>query len=210
MYQPISLKYEFQDLEPIISEQTMRRHYQDHYLRYLKKLNAVLQKNNFSYHYPITSIFRNIDAFPLQDRDEILYNAGGAVNHEIYFNSLTPNQKEIPEPLRNALIQKYGSIEQFKAQILDYADSLVGSGYVFLAVNTQGELLLMNLPNQDSPYSFFYTPILAIDVWEHAYYVDYGNNRRTYMQGLLEKIDYDEVNKNYQQVINKLKIPNNE
>lgn len=68
----------------------------------------------------------------------------------------------------------------------------------------------MNFPNQDSPYSFFYTPILAIDVWEHANYVDYGNNRRTYMQGLLEKIDYDEVNKNYQQVINKLKIPNNE
>lgn len=193
MYQPISLKYEFQDIEPIISEQTMRRHYQDHYLRYLKKLNVILQKNNFAYNYPITSIFQNIDVFPLQDRDEILYNAGGAVNHEMYFNSLTPNQKEIPEPLQNALIQKFGNIEQFKSQILNYADGLAGSGYVFLAVNTIGELLLMNLSNQDSPYSFFYTPILAIDVWEHAYYVDYRNRRADFVKAFWSIVDWDKV-----------------
>ncbi len=204
MYQPITLPYRFYDLEPIISKQTMCRHYEDHYLRYLKKLNTVLQKNNFDYRYPITDLFNHLDEFPLEDQAEILYQASGAVNHEIYFQSLSPKEKEIMEPLRSALVDKFGGIEQFKAQIVNYADHLIGSGYVFLVVDTNKELKLLNFPNQDSPYSFSYIPILAIDVWEHAYYVDYGNNRRTYIQGLLEKIDYEQVNEWYQLLIDNL------
>lgn len=207
MYQPYILKYNYDSLEPHISKKTMDFHYNNHYLKYLKKLNEILVKNNFGFQYPIEELYNNVDVFPLSDRDDIIYNAGGVINHELYFSSMRPKEDNIyiPEPLNSALIKKFGSIDQFIEQFISLASNLPGSGYTLLVVKPNKELYLLNLANQDSPYSFGMRPILGIDVWEHAYYLDYNNDRKTYIDEFLKVIDFDEVNKKYQKVLEKMK-----
>ena len=206
MYKPYILKYDYNALEPNISRVILETHYNSHYLKYLKNLNDILIKNNFKFQFPVEDLFRNIDIFPIKDRDDILYNAGGVINHELYFDSMTPNGTGvIPEPLNSALIEKFGSITVFVNQFISLASLLPGSGYTFLVVKPSKELYLLDLPNQDSPYSFGMIPILNIDVWEHAYYLDYRNNRKDYINNFLKIIDFNEVNKKYKQIINNLK-----
>lgn len=206
MYEPYIIKYDYNTLEPNISRVTLETHYNSHYLKYLKNLNDVLIKNNFKFQYSVENLFKNIDIFPIKDRDEILFNAGGVVNHELYFDSMTPNGNgTIPEPLNSALIEKFGSITDFVNQFISLASLLPGSGYTFLVVKPSKELYLLDLPNQDSPYSFGMIPILNIDVWEHAYYLDYRNNRKDYINNFLKLIDFNEVNKKYKQILNNLK-----
>ena len=205
MYQPYILKYNYNALEPHISKITLETHYNSHYLKYLGKLNEILVKNNFKFQYPVKDLFENIDVFPIKDRDDILYNAGGVINHELYFDSMIPNGKiEIPEPLNSAIISKFGTINDFIRQFTDLANLLPGSGYTFLVVKPNKELYLINLANQDSPYNLGMVPILGIDVWEHAYYLDYRNNRKNYIGNFLEIINFDEVNRKYQQVLSNL------
>lgn len=206
MYKPYILKYDYNSLEPHISKKTLETHYNSHYLKYLKNLNDLLVKNNFKFQYPVKDLFFNIDIFPIKDRDDILYNAGGVVNHELYFDSMIPDaNKVIPEPLNSAIVSKFGSIQDFLKQFIDLAVSLPGSGYTFLSITKNKELYLLNLANQDSPYSLEMIPILNIDLWEHAYYLDYRGNRRKYVENFLEVIDFVEVNKKYQQILNNLK-----
>lgn len=203
MYKPYILKYSYNALEPYISSTTLETHYNSHYLKYLNKLNELLVKNNFKFQYPVSSLFKNIDIFPIKDRDDILFNAGGVVNHELYFDSMIPNNNiVVPEPLNTVLINKFGSINSFIKQFVDLASLLPGSGYTFLVVKSSGELYLLNLANQDSPYSLGMIPILGIDVWEHAYYLDYKNNRKSYIDNFLKLINFNEVNKKYQQILN--------
>lgn len=206
MYKPYNLKYDYNALEPSISKLTLETHYNSHYLKYLKNLNDILIKNDFKFQYPVEELFKNIDIFPIKDRDDILYNAGGVINHELYFDSMIPNGNEvIPEPLNSALIEKFGSITDFVNQFISLASLLPGSGYTFLVVKPSRELYLLDLPNQDSPYSFGMIPILNIDVWEHAYYLDYRNNRKDYINNFLKIINFNEVNEKYKQILNNFK-----
>lgn len=206
MYQPYILKYDYSDLEPNISRKTLEAHYNNHYLKYLRKLNYVLEKNNFHFQYPVKELFQNIDIFPLSDRDDILYNAGGVINHELYFDNINKSAKQnIPEPLNSAIINKFGSVENFVNQFKDLANNLPGSGYTFLTVKKSKEIYVLNLANQDSPYSFDMQPILALDVWEHAYYLDYGSDRKSYIDSYMELIDYERVNQKYQEIMNQSK-----
>lgn len=202
MYQPYILKYDYNDLEPYISRKTVEAHYNNHYLRYLRKLNELLVKNKFNFQYPINSLFENIDIFPISDRDDILFNAGGVINHELYFDSMNkPKEQNIPEPLNGALITKYGSIENFITQFSNLASILPGSGYTFLVIKKNQDLYTLDLANQDSPYSLDMQPILALDVWEHAYYLNYENNRKGYIDNFIKLIDFDRVNKKYEEIL---------
>ena len=203
MYQPYILKYDYSSLIPHISKKTMETHYNSHYLKYLKNLNEILEKNDYKFQYPISWLFDNIDVFPIKDRDIIIYNAGGVNNHELYFDSMSDKKdKYIPEPLNSALISKYGSINRFYEQLSDLALSLPGSGYTFLTVK-KGDIYLLNLANQDSPYSFGMVPILALDVWEHAYYLDRYNDRKKYIEEFLKVVDFTNANKIYQENMKK-------
>lgn len=203
MYKPYILKYDYDKLAPSISKKTMEIHYNSHYLKYLKNLNEVLVKNNYNFNYPIIWLFDNIDIFPLKDRDTIIYNAGGVDNHELYFNSMSPKKDNyIPEPLNTALVRKFGSIDRFYEQLTNLSLALTGSGYTFLAVKN-GEIYLLNLANQDSPYGFGMIPIFALDVWEHAYYLDRYNDRKTYVEEFLKIVDFTNANKIYQENMKK-------
>lgn len=207
MYQPYILKYDYDSLEPHIGKKTMELHYNNHYLKYLRKLNEVLAKNSFGFQYPKEELYDNIDVFPVSDRDDIIYNVGGVINHELYFSSMKPKEDiiSIPEPLNSALIQKFGSIAKFMEQFMNLASNLPGSGYTFLVVKPNKELYLLNLANQDSPYNFGMVPILGIDVWEHAYYLDRDNDRKTYIEEFFKVVDFGEVNRKYQKVLETMK-----
>jgi len=198
MYQPIILKYNLRDFEPDISYKTMDLHYNTLYLNYLNKLNTLLKNNNFDYSYPIYEIYSHISDFPISDRDDILYNLGGVLNHEMYFRNMTPNyNKDIPEPLKGDLIKRYGSINNFLLDLTIKANTLGGSGYVYLTLTQTKEFLIVKIPNQESPIFYNLYPLMNIDVWEHAYYLDYFTERKDYVNMFLKHIDFDEVNKNY-------------
>lgn len=206
MLQPLVLSYPWDGLVPYISERTLQIHYNRHYLSYLNKLNALLLKSNIPINYPISNLFAGIDAFPLNDRDDILYNSGGVLNHELYFSELSPTpNKEVPEPLNSAIIKKFGSIKNFKDRFIEYATTLPGSGYTFVAINKNGELVLMNLANQDSPYSYGMIPIMNIDNWEHAYYLDRLNERVVYIDAFFQVLNFNKVNQNYQNAMKQTK-----
>lgn len=198
MYKLLPLNYKDNALEPFISAYTINIHYNKHYQNYLNKLNEVLTKLNYDYRYDLIGLINHIDEFPLTDRDTILYNAGGVLNHELYFSNMSPNKNNIPTgKLNEAIIEKYGSYENFKAEFIKMTDYLVGSGYTMLVLN-KGELEIINTSNQETPYIYGLVPIMAIDLWEHAYYLDYQNERKNYILNFFEIVDFDVVGKNYE------------
>ena len=201
MYQPIKLPYNFSSFVPALSERTLKNHYEGHYLRYLDQLNKLLANQNFSFTYGPSLLYRNIDAFPIVIRDDLLFQAGGVLNHELYFQSISPKKIEVPEPLKTKLIEKYGGIGEFEDRFFSLAEELPGSGYTFLAVNNSNDLILLNLANQDSPYMYGMIPILAFDVWEHSYYLDYLNHRAQYIEKMIPFLDYQHMNQLYEQVL---------
>lgn len=199
MYQAKSLKYNYDALEPNISSKTMDIHYNKHYLGYLNKLNNLLNSINYDYRYDVKDLIKHIDEFPIDIRDDILFYAGGVINHELYFDNL--NFSPLSGSLKEAIINKYGSVENFEKEFIKAANNLVGSGYTFLVVNRQKELGIINTSNQETPYLYEMTPIMALDLWEHAYYLDYLNNRNQYILNFFNIINYSKVNENYEKAL---------
>lgn len=199
MYQAKSLKYNYDALEPNISSKTIDIHYNKHYLGYLNKLNNLLNSINYDYRYDVKDLIKHIDEFPIDIRDDILFYAGGVINHELYFDNL--NFSPLSGSLKEAIINKYGSVENFEKEFIKAANNLVGSGYTFLVVNRQKELGIINTSNQETPYLYEMTPIMALDLWEHAYHLDYLNNRNQYILNFFNIINYSKVNENYEKTI---------
>lgn len=199
MYQAKPLKYSYNALEPYISSQTINVHYNKHYLGYLNKLNETLRKIDYDYRYDIKDLIIHIDEFPIDVRDDILFYAGGVINHELYFENL--NFSELNGSLKEAIIKKYGSVDNFKNEFIKAANNLVGSGYTFLVVNRDNELGIINTSNQETPYLYGMIPVMTIDLWEHAYYLDQLNNRNQYILNFFNIINYSRVNNNYEEAI---------
>ena len=200
MYQKMKLKYGYEDLEPVIDSKTVNIHYNKHYQKYLDNLNKVLQELNYDFRYSVIELINHIDEFPIQKRDNILFNAGGVINHELYFNSMTPliNERPVGE-LKKAIDETYGNYENFKQEFIKTASYLVGSGYTFLVLNKENELEIINTSNQETPYLYGLTPILALDLWEHAFYLKYQNRKDEYINNFFSIIDFENVNKLYGQ-----------
>lgn len=202
MYKAKKLNYDYNDLKPVLSGETVFIHYEKHYKGYLKKLNDLLIKANYDFDKNIENIVLNIDEFPIDMRGDILYNAGGVLNHELYFGNMNPVGSRRPiGALEEAINKKYGSFESFKEKFILEANKLVGSGYTFLVLDNNDELNIINLSNQDTPYSYEYKPIMALDLWEHAYYLDYQNKRSDYINNFFEIVSFDVINENYKKNI---------
>lgn len=197
MYQAKPLNYDYNALEPNISARTIDVHYNKHYLGYLNKLNSTLNNINYDYRYDVKDLIKHIAEFPIDIRDDILFYAGGVINHELYFNNLKYSKME--GQLLEAIKKKYGSVENFQKEFIKASNNLVGSGYTFLVVNNQKELGIINTSNQETPYLYGMIPIMTIDLWEHAYYLDYLNNRNQYILNFFNVINYRKVNENYEQ-----------
>lgn len=186
MFKKIKLNYS--SLEPVISDLNLDIHYNKHYGKYVDNLNKLLPDYSGS----VESILMSIESFDKKDRPSILVNAGGVLNHELYFRSMS-SEVYTNNTLVSDLVKQYGSFDNFKSEFISCANKLVGSGYTFL-VYKDDKFDIINLPNQESPYSYNYIPLIALDLWEHAYYLTYYNDRALYINNFFSVINFDYAN----------------
>ena len=194
-YKRISLDYK--SLEPYIDDRTLDLHYNIHYRNYTDTLNKYLKDINYDYKDSPEYLAKHIDILPMENRDEILFNLGGYLNHNLYFYNLTNKKKDIPIELLNLINKYFGSFSLFREEFIDMAMEVKGSGYTFLVMDRNNKLRIINTSNQDTPYYYGFTPIMTIDVWEHAYYLKYTYLRKKYLENVFDIIDFDKVYKLY-------------
>lgn len=203
MYSSIVLPYSYDALEPFLSARTINIHFNKHYKNYLNKLNDLLKSVGYDYRYTKEELVNHIEQFPIEIRDDILFNLGGVINHELYFLGLGV-KNNIPFGNIGEKIKKtYGSFDSFKKQFIDKANKTVGSSYTSLVVNKNSDLDIINTSNQETPYLYGFVPILTLDLWEHAYYLDYQNNKAGYIENFFQNIDFSNVERLYVQEIQK-------
>lgn len=203
MYKKIVLKYP--SLEPYIDDKTLDLHFNKHYQKYLDNLNELLNDNNYDYQYDLKELVNKIDLFDEKVRGNILYNAFGVLNHELYFSILNVDGKKEPSgALRQAIIDKYGSYNNFVSEFMKSANQLKGAGFTYLVLNN-GELDIINMSNQETPYMYGMIPLIALDMWEHSYYLKYQNNKEQYIKNFFSIIDFNIIEDIYEKESNTFK-----
>ena len=201
MYQLTKLDYSYQELEPFIDTHTMGLHYHKHATNYLNKLNNLLIKNNYTFNYTLMELIYHINEFPKNDQENILFNLGGVLNHNLYFKSMNPKNKNPEGNLKIAIDNKYGSLEKFWNSFKEKALLLKGSGYTFFVLKNNGDLDIINLSNQEMPITLGYIPLFNVDMWEHAYYLNYKNEKEKYLDNFFEVADFSYADKLYNSII---------
>ncbi len=181
-FELLPLPYAYNALEPHLDEATIKIHHDKHHQTYLNNFQAVVDKYPELAKMTAEEILTNLEHLKVDDNDWLkLKNMGGGfVNHNIYWSNLGPF-KNIDQNLINKITAEFGSLEKFKEQFTTLATSLFGSGWVWLVEEPNGKLNIYQLPNQDSPLTLGHKPILALDLWEHAYYLKYQNKRADYV-----------------------------
>jgi Fe-Mn family superoxide dismutase len=204
IFQMRGLKYAYDDLEPHINGRTMEIHYSKHHLGYANKLNKVIIGSDLELK-TIEEILKNLDV----NNKEIRNNAGGYYNHNLFFDILNPKGGGTPKgALAEAITAELGSFDNLQKQLTEAAAGQFGSGWAWLIVTSDGKLAVTSSANQDNPLmpnaEVRGTPILAIDVWEHAYYLNYQNKRNEYLTAIFNVIDWNVVNAKYETAISKI------
>lgn len=177
------LNYSYEALEPHIDARTMEIHYTKHHQAYVNNLNAVLTKYPDLADRNLEDLLRGWDELEMEESDKKMFrnNAGGHINHSLYWEIMSP-KKEINGKLKEEIVLIFGSVDEFKKQFTEKAVKHFGSGWAWLARDEVGKLQVYSLPNQDSPYLLKHTPIIGLDLWEHAYYLKYQNRRPEYIE----------------------------
>ena len=191
------LPYEYDALEPHIDKETMNIHHTKHHNTYVTNLNAALEGQEDLAGKSLEELLANIESVPENIRTAVRNNGGGHANHSLFWELLSPNGGGEPTgELAEAIAAKFGSFESFKEEFAKAATTRFGSGWAWLTVK-DGELELYSTANQDSPLMEGKTPILGLDVWEHAYYLNYQNRRPEYIASFWNVVNWDEVSKRY-------------
>lgn len=189
----IPLPYDYNALEPYMDEETLHYHHDKHLKTYVDNLNALL-KDRPEYHtWTLEEILTRLDEFPEEMREPVMNNAGGVYNHQLFFEMMHPPVNE--NPMLPLLEKSFGSYEEFVESMRAHAMTQFGSGYAWLVINPDNQLEILNTPNQNNPISNGNTPLLCIDVWEHAYYLKYRNLRKDYVTNWFHLINWNEVYK---------------
>ncbi len=202
MFKQIDLKYNFNALEPHIDELTMNTHYSKHHAAYTNNLNSALEKLPEFSEFSIEEIFKKLSEISDPSlKAAITNNGGGYFNHNLYFGTLSPNGGGKPDGrLAEQIDKDFGSFEALKEQLSAAAAARFGSGWAWLSTDKNGNLKVSSSPNQDNPIMESkgeWSPILGIDVWEHAYYLKYKNLRADYVKAFFDVVDWKEVADNY-------------
>lgn len=180
-----------------LDEDTIKYHRILH-KRYLDNLNKLLIKNNYDFKDEIEDLANNLEMFYIEDRDDILFNLGGVLNHDLYFSNMNPNNKNVKNnEILNKINLKYGTLSNFKNIFKEEASKLVGSGYAFLVLDKNNDLKVIVLPNQETPIIYGFKPLIALDLWEHAYYLQYNVNKINYIDNFLDNLNFNEINSIY-------------
>lgn len=188
------LPYGYDALEPYIDAQTMHLHHDKHHAAYVKNLNTAVADHSDLTKLPVEELIRHVDRVPESIRTTVRNNGGGHANHSFFWKIM---QKDAPsEPkggLAKAIDAEFGKFASFQEQFTKAALSVFGSGWVWLSMDDKRQLSIETTPNQDSPWMTGRTPILGIDVWEHAYYLKYQNVRADYISAFYKVISWDAV-----------------
>ncbi len=197
-YQLPDLPYKYDALEPHIDERTMKIHHTKHHQGYTNKVNAALEGHPFA-ELPIEEVLKRITEVPEDKRQAVINNGGGYANHKLFWEILSPNGGGEPDgELASAIDSTFGSFEKFKETFSNSSAGQFGSGWGWLCVDKKGDLKVVSTPNQDSPYMNGLTPILGLDVWEHAYYLNYQNRRPDYINSFWNIVNWEKVAENYE------------
>lgn len=205
MYDKVKLNYTYDELEPYIDALTVEIHYTKHLQTYVNNLNNVLKGyENFTKGKTLDDILRCPRNIPSKIRTSVINQGGGVANHNFYFSILSPNAKKKPEGKLLENINKcFGSLDELKDEVSGVSIAQFGSGYGWLVVNKKGRLEVISTANQDSPLSIGMTPLLNIDVWEHAYYLKYKNLRADYVKNIWNIIDWSIIEEIYNEATTK-------
>lgn len=197
-YKLPELPYAHDALEPSIDKRTMEIHHGKHHQGYTDKVNAALEGHPFA-DLPIEEVLRRIEEVPEDIRQAVINNGGGYANHSLFWTVLSPNGGGKPSgDLAEKIDKKFGSFDEFKKKFSSTAAGQFGSGWGWLVVDKSGDLKIISTANQDSPYMHGLTPIFGVDVWEHAYYLNYQNKRPDYLSAIWDVVNWDQVEENYE------------
>lgn len=191
------LGYAHDALEPHIDAKTMEIHHSKHHQTYITNLNAALEKYPELFEKSVEALLINLEDIPESIRVAVRNGGGGHANHSLFWKIISPNGSKDPEgKLASAIDSDFGSFENFQKEFTEKATKQFGSGWGWLCQDKAGKLVCTSTPNQDSPLSSGLTPLLGIDVWEHAYYLNYQNRRPDYIKAFWEIVNWEEVGKN--------------
>lgn len=197
-FQLPDLGYPFDALEPHIDARTMEIHHDKHHAAYTNKLNAALEKHADLQGSGAEDLLRNINEVPEDIRTAVRNNGGGYVNHTMFWQIMQPGGSDRPGgDLGSAIEQAFGGFDSFKQTLSDKAGAQFGSGWGWLVVDRSGNLQVTSTANQDSPLMEGLKPVMGIDVWEHAYYLNYQNRRPDYVQAWWNVVNWDVVGRRY-------------
>jgi len=196
-YELPPLPYDYDALEPHVDEQTMRIHHGKHHQAYVDNANAALEGTEWADR-PVEDVLRNLSSLPEDKQGPVRNNAGGHYNHTLFWEIMGPNGGGEPSgDLAEAIASTFGGLEELKQQVNDTGVKRFGSGWTWLVRDDGGTLSVMSTPNQDAPISEGKTPILGIDVWEHAYYLKYQNRRPDYLAAWWNVVNWEAVAARY-------------
>lgn len=190
------LPYAYDALEPYIDEETMHLHHDKHHNTYVNNVNAALAKHP-EISEDLERLLADVESIPTDIRQAVINNGGGHLNHALFWELMTSEETAPSAELAADLEATFGSFDDFKIAFTTAATTRFGSGWAWLVVNKEGKLEVMSTANQDTPISEGKTPILGIDVWEHAYYVKYRNVRPDYIKAFFSVINWNKVDELY-------------
>jgi superoxide dismutase, Fe-Mn family len=193
------LPYDYNALEPHIDEQTMRLHHDKHHQAYVDKANAALEGTEWE-NRPVEDVLRNLSGLPSDKQGVVRNNGGGHYNHSLFWEWMSPNGGGEPTgAIADAINTAFGSYDDFKSKLKEAGVNRFGSGWAWLVHDGSG-LAITSTANQDNPVMEGQTPLLGVDVWEHAYYLRYQNKRPDYLEAWFNTVNWDKVNERYQAV----------
>ncbi|MBO5336080.1 MAG: superoxide dismutase [Lachnospiraceae bacterium] len=194
------LPYEYDALMPVLDETTLEFHHDKHYKTYVDNLNNILADYPELQQKSLQELLTQLEELPMAARVGIRNNGGGVYNHELYFDAMkSPAGQEPVGDLAEAINRDFGSYKQWQEQMKQAAVSKFGSGWAWLLSDKAGKLSIVQTANQDVPDFLEYTPIFLVDVWEHAYYLQYQNRRADYVDGWFSLINWRKAQKRYEE-----------
>ncbi len=192
-----NLPYAYDALEPYVDEMTMKIHHGKHHQGYVNNLNAALEKHPNLADKSLKELLEDLNSIPEDIRTAVRNNGGGHLNHSMFWTVMQKADGQKPEgELLEAINKAFGSFDEFKAKFSTAAATRFGSGWAWLVLK-DGKLEVTSTPNQDNPVSEGLTPILGLDVWEHAYYLKYQNKRPDYIENWFNVVNWNQVATNY-------------
>ncbi|WP_151709996.1 superoxide dismutase [Acinetobacter brisouii] len=196
------LAYAYDALEPHIDTQTMQIHHTKHHQTYINNINAAIAGTDWE-KLAVEALVAQVERVPEQLKATVINNAGGHANHSLFWTVMSPQGGGEPQAeLAQAIQRDIGGLEAFKEAFTKAALTRFGSGWAWLSVTPEKKLIVESSANQDSPLMWGNTPILGLDVWEHAYYLKYQNRRPEYIAAFYEVVDWNEVARRYQAALN--------